>query len=331
MTLRIIDAELQLEHAFEVLEDTLSAWAGGKADIWQKLGRGGVSLEGASFARRDDVYLFVERSPKDVATGVVLAEKDRPLLRIEIPRREPARDRRRIAAALDDNGEAYLLVSLEELRRQGVREPFRRLAGAAHLKRANVADRDYALIGPLSDPRSADALMALASLAPDFERHVERLGRPTEDHDDADMYRVSAAVQRQHRVEAKIARALLDRFRQAGFEVEELRHGPVRADLAVRRGEVALAALVRADAELDDFLKGLGRLLLVAPESRGWRRLIALPAPRDPIGQALAPFEATFRELRLALVFFDFRTGEAAFALGYEPEGFPPELKAALS
>lgn len=35
MSLRIVDADLQLNQAFDLFERTLKAWAGGRADEWR--------------------------------------------------------------------------------------------------------------------------------------------------------------------------------------------------------------------------------------------------------------------------------------------------------
>src|SRR5262249_35181860 len=84
--------------------------------------------------------------------------------------------RKRFAVAIGEADEPYLLISADELRRQDIRDPFKRLAGAPQIKRANVSDRDYVMVGPLNDARAADALLSLAALSPRFEAHVEKLG-----------------------------------------------------------------------------------------------------------------------------------------------------------
>jgi hypothetical protein len=334
MALRIVDAELQLDQAYETLRKTLTDWAGGHADPWQKDGRDGLREEGASFSRRDDVYLFVMRDAKNVSIGAALTEKDQEILRLEIPRREPAKERKRAALAADDANEPYLMASVDELRRQSIRDPFKRLAGAANVKRANVSDRDYVLIGPLTDTHTADALLSLAALSPAFERHVEKLGAlaaQSDEHEEADVYKVSSRVAGAHRVHAKIVEALFEKLRGAGFQVADLRNGPIRADFAAARADAAIAFEIRADAELGDFLKALGQLVLIAPGGGAFRRALVLPAPREQVGGALAPFEAAFREIGVWVLMYDFKDGRASIWTQSAPPELPADLRALFS
>lgn len=330
MGLHIVEAELQLEQAFLRLEQTLAAWAGGKGETWQKDGRDGPREEGASYSRRDDLYLYTEKNQKTFSVGAALTAKDRALLTLELPRRDPAKDRKRFALAVNETDETFLLVSAEELKRQNIRDPFRRLAGAPHIKRANVSDRDYVMIGPLGDARTADALLSLAALNPRFEEHVEKLGALaglSDEKDDADVYQVSPRVARERRVHTKVVEALFTRLRSAGFQVAELTNGPLMADFAVHRNDVAIAFEIRADAELEDFLKAIGQLTLIAPSGGAFQRCMVLPAPRDPLGGALAPFEAAFREARIFVLLYDFDGKDMKFWAQVVPEGFPAELR----
>jgi hypothetical protein len=331
MGLRIADSEMQLEQAFLQLEKTLTAWAGGRAESWQKDGRDGPREEGASYARREDMYLYSEKTPKILSVGAALTAKDRALLTLEIPRREPAKDRKRFAVAFDETDAAYLLISADELKRQNIRDPFKRLAGAPQIKRANVSDRDYVLIGPLTEARSADALLSLAALNPRFEEHVEKLGALaglSDEKDDTDVYQVSQRVARERRVHAKVVDALFARLRAAGFQIAELTNGPLQADFAVHRSDVAIAFEIRADAELEDFLKAIGQLTLIAPAGGAFKRCMVLPAPREALGQALAPFEAAFAEAQIFVLLYDFVEKDVKFWAQVVPQGFPPELRA---
>jgi hypothetical protein len=329
MVLKIVDAPEQVERAFEVLEATLSAWAGGKSDQWQEDGRNGPRESGASYTRREDVYVFVHRAPRELSVGVALAEKDRDLVRLSLSTRDPARDRKRTALAIDSEGAAFLLVSIEELKRQNIRDPLRRLAGAPQIKRANVSDRDYVLLGPLEELRVAEALLALGGLHPLFERHVERLAAlatASDDLDDTELYQVSPRVAKQHRVHAKVVHALFERLRGQGFEVDELRNGAFRADFAMRRRELAIAFEIRAAAELEDVLKAIGQLLLVAPRRSSFARCIVLPAPREALGASLGPFEAALNEAGALVLMYDVKDKELVFWPQAIPEGFPAEL-----
>lgn len=330
MGLHIIESDLQLEQAFIRIEQTLAAWAGGKGERWQKDGREGPREEGTSYARRDDLYLYTEKNPKTLSVGVALTAKDRALLTLELPRREPARDRKRFAVAVSETEETFLLVSADELKRQNIRDPFRRLAGAPQIKRANVSNRDYVMIGPLADSRTADALLSLAMLNPRFEEHVEKLGALaglSDEKDDADVYQVSPRVAREKRVHGKVVEALFGRLRSAGFQIAELTNGPLTADFAVHRDDVAIAFEIRADAELEDFLKAIGQLMLIAPAGGAFRRCMVLPAPRDPLGGALAPFETAFREAQIFVLFYDFDGKDMKFWAQVVPEGFPADLR----
>jgi hypothetical protein len=331
MGLRIVDAEVQLEQAFAQLEKALTAWAGGKSEAWQKDGRDGPRTEGASYGRREDVYLYTEKTPRTLSVGVALTEKDRALLTLELPRREPAKDRKKFALAIGDAEEPYLLVSVDELRHQGIRDPFKRLAGAPQIKRANVSDRDYVLVGPLTEARAADALLSLAALNPRFEAHVETLGAlaaSSDEKDDRDVYQVSARVAHERRVHAKVVDGLFEKLRAAGFQIAELKNGPLMADFAVHRADVAIAFEIRADAELEDFLKAIGQLVLIAPAGGAFKRCIVLPAPREALGGALAPFEAAFKEIGALVLLYDFQDKGIKFWAQVVPGDFPQELRA---
>ena len=299
MALRIVDAELQLDSAMETLEATFAKWAGGRSDQWQADGKEGPRESGTSYARREDVDHFVHRRPRATPAGV------------------------------GAGGDGFLLISVEELKRQNIRDPLRRLAGAPQIKRANVADRDYVLLGPLEDVRVAEALLALAGLNPLFERHIERLGAlavASDERDEAELYRASPRVARQHRIHAKVVQALFEHLHGLGFEVEELKNGPYRADFAMRRRDLAIAFEIRAAAELEDVLKSLGQLMLAAPKSSGFHRCMVLPAPREALGSVLEPFTAAFSESGVLLLMYDFKERAFVFWPQVTPAGFPPEL-----
>jgi hypothetical protein len=325
VSLRIVDAELPLDQAYDLLHKTLAAWAGGKADPWQHDGE-----EGASFSIREDVYLFVMRNAKRVAIGAALTARDKEIFRIEIPRKAPASDRKRAAIVTGEGDELYLMASADELRRQNIREPFKRLAGAPNIKRASVAERDYVLIGPLGEDKTADALLSLAALSPLFEKHVETLaalaGR-SDEREETELYAVTPGVTGAHRVHAKVVDALFKMLRGAGFQVAELSNGPIRADFAVARADGAIAFEIRADAELNDFLKALGQLALIAPAGGAFRRALVAPSPQTSLGGALAPFEATFRELGIWVLLYDFKDGAVNIWTAAAPADLPAELR----
>ncbi|MEJ0023544.1 MAG: hypothetical protein WDN76_08995 [Alphaproteobacteria bacterium] len=325
MSLRIVDAELPLDQAYDLLHKTLAAWAGGKSQPWQHDGE-----EGASFSTRDDVYLFVMRNAKRLAIGAALTAKDKEIFRIEIPRKSPASDRKRAAIVTGEGGELFLMVSADELRRQDIREPFKRLAGAPNVKRATVSDRDYVLVGPLGEDKTADALLSLAALSPLFEKHVEQiaaLAGQSDAREESELYTVSPRVAGAHRVHAKVVDALFTMLRGVGFQVAELSNGPVRADFAVARADGAIAFEIRADAELNDFLKALGQLALIAPAGGAFRRALVAPSPQTSLGGALAPLEATFRELGVWVLLYDFKDSAVNIWTAVAPADLPPELR----
>jgi hypothetical protein len=318
MSFRIIDTGAALDQAADRLRQALSDWAGG-GDRWD---------QGASYSRREDVYLFVVAEAETLAIGAALTGRDQEILRIEIPRREPTRDRKRAALVMGEDDAPFLMVSLDELRRQGLRDPLRRLAGAPLLKRATVANRDYLLIGPLGHAKIADALLSLVALSPAFERHVEKLGALSGEGEEDDLYLVAPSVAGAHRVRAKIGAALLAGLRGAGFQVADIRNPPIKADFAVARADAAIAFEIRPDADLADFLRALGRLTLIAPGGGAFRRALVLPAPRDNLGAALAPFEAAFRELGVWVLMYDFKDGAAQIGTQSAPADLPEDLRA---
>lgn len=333
MGLRIVDAELPLNQALDVLEATLLAWADGRCDLWQSDSARGPAETGLSFARKEDVYLFIHRRPGDVSVGVALAEKDRDLVCVTLPRGDPARERRRFALAEDEAGESFLLVAVDELQRQGLRDPLTRLAGAPQVKGARVGERDYVLIGPLGDRRVAEALIAVAALHPLYQRHVEKLGALAAESDALDfveLYKISPRVARQHRVHAKVVNALFQRLHGQGFELDDLRQGFARADFAMSRRDLAVAFEVRAAAEAEDLWKSIGQLVFIAPKGSGWRRCLVLPGPRDPLGSVLAPFEAALAEAEILLLMYDLRDGGITFWPHFTPEAFPNDLARAF-
>lgn len=333
MALKIVDNADQLETALETLEATLLSWADGKADHWQEDGRNGPRESGSTFARREDVYLFSHLTPREISVGVALSERDRDLVRISLSRKEPAKDRRRAALALDDAGATFLLISVEELKRQSIRDPLRRLAGAPQIKRANVSDRDYVLIGPLEEQRVAEALLALGGLHPLFEKHVEKLGAlagASDELDDTELYRPSPRATKLHRLHAKVVHALFEKLHGQGFEVEETKAGSYRADFAMRRRELGVAFEIRVAADLEDLLKSLGQLLLVAPKASGMQRCIVLPAPREPLGGTLSVFEAALEEAATMVLLYDYKDNAFEFWPQIVPAGTAAELVQAL-
>jgi hypothetical protein len=325
MSFRIVDAPAGLEQAIDRLRQALTEWAGGKAETW---GEGGQ--DGASFSRRDDVYLFVAREEASVSIGAALTARDQETLKIELPRRAPARDRKRTALVLDENDAPFLMISIEELRAQGIRDPLKRLTGAAMVKHAAVSGRDYLLIGPLHQPKVADALLALAALSPKFEAHLEKLGAFSEESEE-DLYLVSPQVAAAHRVHAKVASALMARLRAAGFQAADLRNGPIRADLCAARADATIAFEIRPDASVAAFLQALGALALIAPGGGSFRRALVLPAAREQLGAALAPFEASFREAGVWVLMYEFKDGAPILWSQVAPTDLPGELRTLFS
>jgi hypothetical protein len=334
MTLRMIDAEAPLDAAFDALEAALEAWAGGRSDAWQKDDRNGPGASGASFARRDDVYLYVEKDRHTRVLGVALSERDKDLVRIEVSRAEPMKDRKRVALAVDEAGLAFLLIAADELKRQDVRDAFRRLAGAPRVKRANVSGRDYVLIGPVNDPACADALLSLAALHPRFEGHVEKmasLATQQDGADEADIYKISPNVARQHRAPAKVTRALFERLTAIGYLMDTVALGRLTADLAMSRGEDTVVFEVRPEADVDDLQKALGHLALIAPRALGIARVIALPAPRDALGATLDPYKQAFVEMGVSLIVYDFQGGQPRFSVELADASLDADLRAAIA
>lgn len=303
--------------------------------MWQTDGRDGVEAEGASYARRDDVYVFVERQRRHVLIGAALNHKDRDLYRVALPRQEPAKERKRWALAQDDEtGETHLLIAADELRRQSVRDVFRRLAGAPQIKRANVSDRDYVLIGPLEEASVGDALISVGGLHPDFERHVERLASlaaESDEREEAELYKISRAVERQHRAHARVVHALFERLHAAGFALDQAETGGLRADFAMSRGAETLVFEIRADGAIEDVLKALGQLAVVAPKPAGLHRILALPAPRDQLGGALEPFRPAFEELGVSVLVYDFVGREVSFFFALANADLPRETRQAFA
>lgn len=312
MSLRIVDADLQLNQAFDLFERMLKAWAGGRTDEWRKDGPAGVTEEGATYARRDDVYVSVAMTDAAASIGVALMPGDVTVLEIALPRRGPARDRRRAALAVDDNGETFLLAAEEALRAQGVRDAFRRMAGQSAAKRARVGGRDYLMLGPLSDPAAVDALLALAALHPTFEAHLDRLARldaPTP----TTLYRPSETLAHAHRIADKAAFAFAARLRAAEFTLVTAATGPFVADIAGQREETAVAAHVARAVTPAAIAEAMGVLALAAPTQAGFFRLLIIPAPRDASDPAVVAVAEAAADLDVALVGVDIRDEEVVF------------------
>jgi hypothetical protein len=305
-----------LDAAYAELAAALAAWSGGRAHAWTAADALEPGGEGATYSRRDDLNLFLERTQERVALGAALTERDRDLLRVELSRNAPARRKQRAAIAVDENNAFYLLLGADWLRDQQLRDPVRRLAGAPLLKRAELAERDYLLAGPLSDPRIGDALCAIAGLAPAFEKHVVKLGSLIADEDEAqeeELYPISRSVARAHRVQGRVIAALHQRLRAAGYQSDVAEAGALKADFAMSRGAETLVFEVRAHAEIADLVRGLGQLTLVAPRPAHLTRFFVLPAPRGEIGQALTPFMPAFEELSVSVLLYDLERDEIDF------------------
>ncbi len=316
MSLRIVDESAQLDQAYQALLTSLTTWAGSGAHPWRAQGGLEPSADGASFARRDDLHLYLERTTDKIALGVALTEKDRDLLRIEFMRDAPARRKRRVAIAADEAGRFHLLLSVEALADQDIRDPVRRLAGAPLAKRAEIGGRDFILLGPLDTPRIADSLAAVAGLSPNFERHIARLGDLAADEDErmkSSLYVVSRNVSRAHKIQRRVIAALHERLSGHGFQIDEARAGVLVADFAMSRGAETLVFEVRGDAEIADLVRGVGQLALAAPRGAALTRIFVLPAPRDGLGDALAPFYPALEELGISVLLYDLRNDAMEF------------------
>lgn len=316
MALRIAEDPAALDAAYTQLQAALAAWAGKPAHAWTASGGLEPGGEGASYARRDDLHLYLERTRGEVAVGVALTERDRDLLRLDFDRAQPAKRRRKLALAIDDAQKMHLLIAADELTGQDIRDPFRRLAGAALAKRADVGGRDYLLLGPLDAPRVADALVAVAGLSPAFEKHISALGSLVADEDEAmddALYAVSRNVARAHKVERRVIAALHEKLSQAGYYREDVETGPLKADFAMTRGAETLVFEIRGHAAIADFVRGVGQVSLVAPRAAAFTRFFVLPAPQEDLGAELAPFAHSFEELSLNVLFYDIEKDDVRF------------------
>ncbi|MET0182767.1 MAG: hypothetical protein ABW199_07770, partial [Caulobacterales bacterium] len=315
MPLRIVEDPNELDQAYAALSAAFTAWGGGVAHVWRAGGGLEAAADGASFSRRDDLHLYLERTLDKVAIGVALTERDVDLLRIEFMRDAPARRKRRAAIAADDGGEFHLLLATDFLADQDIREPFRRLAGAPLVKRAEVGGRDYVFLGPFSSPRIADAVAAVAGLSPAFQRHVAKLGDLAANEDDTmdtALYRVSRGVARAHKVQRAVAAALHEKLAGAGYQLDESHVGPLRADFVMSRAADSLVFEIRANAELSDLVRGIGQLTLVAPRGARVSRVFVLPASLGDMGDALTPFRPALEELSVSLLLYDVTNGGVA-------------------
>ncbi len=323
--MRIIEDPAELDAAYAALAAAWGAWA--PPQRWASRDALEPAGEGASYARRDDVHLFLERTNDKIALGAALTERDQNLLRVEFMRDAPARRKRRVAIAADDAGKHHLLLSAEVLAEQDIRDPFRRLAGAPLAKRAEIGGRDYVLLGPFDAPRIADAFLAVAGLSPAFARHIAKLGALAADEDErleTSLYEISRNVARAHKVQRRVVAALYEALSVKGYRLDEASAGPLKADFAMTQGAETLAFEIRGDAEIADLVRGVGQLALAAPRGAGLTRFFVLPAPRDD-SRALAPFMPAFEELGVSVLFYDVRDDQVSFVF-HRPD---PDLPAA--
>ncbi len=315
MPLKIIEERADADAAYGALEASLTAWAGPGRQTWHARDALEPAADGATYARRDDLHLYLERTSVAFSLGVALTEADRDLLRIDVPRDRPGRRRREAAFARDDAGGFFAILGVEFLRELDVRMPFQRLAGTPLVKRAELAGRDYLLIGPLQDPRIAEALCAIASLTGAFEKHVSKLGAFLEDEDErlqSQLYQVSSGVRRARRVQRLVIVSLHGALAPHGFALDEVEQGGVHADFALSRGAETLVFEIRADASRADLVRGLGQLAIAAPRGAHLTRFLVLPAPHGP-RDALAAFDPAFEELSVNVLFYDIENGAAVF------------------
>lgn len=285
MALRIIDNPERLDAALTRLEAGLLAWAGDVADMW----RDRVGGFGTSYARSEAVYLFLERDDRDVHIGAALSDGDQSLLSLRFDRRDPAHRRDRWALAEDDTGAVSLMIATAALERQNIRDAFARLAGAAQVKRAQLGQRDFVLIGPLGTARDGEALALLAALHPDALRANEAA-----DPDEAELgqlYRAAKGVRREHKVAAKAATAVQARLTGTGFVPDQIEVGPLSADLAFSRQDERIAVEILGQTDAGAIALAVGRLALIAPRAAGIDRILVLPEPELEGDGALSAFE----------------------------------------
>ncbi|MBI1186506.1 MAG: hypothetical protein GC206_04125 [Alphaproteobacteria bacterium] len=319
MTLRIIEGVDQFDAAIARLETALRIWGGGESQTWRAAAPVRADTDGVSFARRDDLYLYLEKTPGAVRLGAALADGDRDLFSATLPRDDPASARVRCAIAEDDeDGRAHLLVSAEALKAQRIRDPFGRLAGVHMVRRARVGERDYVLLGPLDAPPIGDALLALAGLSPLFERHVESLASFEGEARDA-LYAATRAVTVRHRAAVSATQALAERLRAEGFAPDIAETGALQAAFAMSRGPDTIVVETCACAQLGVFSAAVGRLALSAPPGAGLQPVLLMPAAAAGRGESLAPFAAALTVLGVCVVTFDF-DGQRA-VLNASPHG----------
>lgn len=328
MALRIIEDPAELDAAYAALSASWAAWA--PPQRWSARDALEPAGEGASFARRDDVHLFLERTNDKIALGAALTERDQSLLRVEFMRDAPARRKRRVAIAIDEAGKFHLLLSSEFLTEQDIRDPVRRLAGAPLAKRAEIGGRDYVLLGPFDAPRIADGFLAVAGLSPTFARHIAKLGALAADEDErmeTSLYEISRNVARAHKVQRRVVAALHEALSLKGYRLDEAEAGPLKADFAMTLGAETLAFEIRGDAEIADLVRGVGQLALAAPRGAGLTRFFVLPAPRDD-ARALTPFMPAFEELAVSVLFYDVRDDQVSFVFHRADPDLPAATRA---
>lgn len=331
MTLRIIDATEHFDAAIARLETALRIWGGGESQAWRAAPSAGAPIDGVSFARREDLYLYLEKSGTQVRLGAALADGDRDLLSVALPRTAPADARARVAVAEDDeDGRAHLLISADALKAHNIREPFGRLAGVRMIRRARIGERDYVLLGPLDAPPIGDALLALAGLSPLFERHVEALASFAETETDA-LYAPARTVVSRHRAGVAAAQALTERLAAQGFAADVAETGALRASFAMSRGADTIVFEICARAAIGAFTEAVGRLALTAPPGAGLDAALLLPAAAAEADDGLAPFAAALAALGVSVIHFDFDGARARFIAS--PYGAAPAdaLSAALT
>jgi hypothetical protein len=332
MSLRIVDDPAQFDAALAALQSGLKTWAGGAVQAWRAQSALEHAREGESYARRDDLHLYVETTFDKAMIGVALTERDEDLLRLDFMREAPARRKRRLAIAAAEGGEFYLLIGVDLLADQEIRDPAKRLPAAAGVRRAELGGRDYLLYGPLSEPRVADALQATAGLSPRFERHIARLGALLADEDDvmegASLYPIRREIARAHKIERRIVAALHERLSAASYRFDAAGAGPIKADFAMSRGADKLAFEVRGHAEIADLVRGVGQLALVAAHGRA--RILVLPAPLAGADGVLTSFAPALNELSISVLFYALEHDELRFMLHHADPALSAEARAAL-
>ncbi|MDX2236794.1 MAG: hypothetical protein NW203_04440 [Hyphomonadaceae bacterium] len=288
MPVRIVSDGGHVEAIADAFARAAAHWAGGRSETWT-IGE----THGEGFVRDDDLYLFVERSVEAIAFGAARRDDDRDILRVIFARAAPDARRDDVALAWDDaDADAYLLMSLDALARQGVADPLRRLAGAAPVKRADIAGDAFAAIGPLDKPRGAEGLAALARLSCAAARAA---GAP--------LYAPAAA--RALRLRDRALAEVSGRLAHLGYFAAAAAPAPFGPDIAVQRGGVTLSIAAPRALHPHAVAAAMSAAVVGAPIAGQGVRILAAPAPAQDDGGAFNALRPAFEAMRLSLMFYD--------------------------